>query len=231
MKYIYLSYLLENEVPVYGGSGSLNIKDIRSLRRGDPANAFSFIMENHWGTHIDCPVHFFDNGKKVSDYIANFWHFYKPQVLKITAKPGQIIGKQDLNVKINPETDLLLLKSGWGKFRDKDIYSFQNPGLDPIIGIWLRNEYPLIKAIGFDWISLSSYTNRELGREAHKAFLYPASEGKPILIIEDMLLPDDMQNLSQVWVVPIRIEGIDSAPCTVIGVIKNRTEREERTED
>jgi kynurenine formamidase len=217
----FLSYKLSPTTPAYGSKRiELQLQSIKSIASGDSCQTYWIGIENHWGTHVDCPAHFFANGKKVSDYDADFWHFRKPQVLEITVKPGQVIGKPDLFAKINPETDLLLLKSGWGKFRDKNIYSFQNPGLDPIVGIWLKKEYPLIRAIGFDWISISSYTNRKLGREAHKTFLDPASEGNPILIIEDMLLLDDMQNLSQVWVVPFRIEGIDSAPCTVIGVFE-----------
>jgi len=96
----------------------------------------------------------------------------------------------------------------------------KGPGIDPSLGILLRKEYPSIRAIGFDWISLSSYTNRELGREAHRIFLDPRKEGNPILVIEDMFLPWNMENLKQVLVAPLRVDGIDSSPCTIIGIFE-----------
>ena len=88
------------------------------------------------------------------------------------------------------------------------------------LALWLRQDFPAVRAIGMDWISVSSYESRELGRQAHRAFLNPDGEGSPVLIIEDMNLSKNLKNLAEVLVVPILIETIDSAPCTVIGFLK-----------
>lgn len=217
----YLSYLLSHAVPACGSvEKNIELREIKSLEKGDSCCTYWVGLENHWGTHVDCPAHFFADGMQVDEYGADFWFFRNPQVLSIHAEPGQIIGVSELSSEINPEADLLLLKSGWGKFRGKDIYSLRGPGLDPLVGMWLRKNYPSLRAVGLDWISLSSHTNRKLGREAHRVFLNPESEGRPIVLIEDMFLPEDMENLKQVWVAPLRVEGIDSAPCTVIGVFE-----------
>jgi len=45
-------------------------------------------------------------------------------------------------------------------------------------------------------------------------------EGNPILLIEDMNLSTELNHLAEVWVAPLQIEEIDSAPCTVVGFIK-----------
>lgn len=217
----YLSHKLSASIPVYGSTkATIQLREIKSIVSGDSCQTYWLGMENHWGTHVDCPAHFFTEGMKIADYEAKFWLFRKPQILSVNAKPGQIIGRKDLITEINPETDLLLLKSGWGKFRGEEIYSLQNPGLDPGLGLWLRKEYPSLRAIGFDWISLSSYTHRELGREAHKAFLNPEGVGHPIVIIEDMNISEYLNKLKEVWVVPLRVERIDSVPCTAIGVFE-----------
>ena len=76
----------------------------------------------------------------------------------------------------------------------------------------------MVQAIGMDWISVSSFENRELGRQAHRAFLNRDGEGHPVLIIEDMDLSADLNGLREVWVAPLLVEGIDSAPCTIIGI-------------
>ena len=71
---------------------------------------------------------------------------------------------------------------------------------------------------GFDSISVSSFANRALGREAHKAFLNPV---KPILLLEDMDLRDvsEQKIINEVFIAPIRIKKCDGLPCSVIADI------------
>jgi kynurenine formamidase len=177
-------------------------------------------MENHWGTHVDCPAHFFSGGKAVSDYDAEFWFFEHPQVVNLDLQPGQLVSITNLTEHINFETDLLLLKTGWGAFRERSVYSLNGPGISPELGLYLRREYPGLRALGFDFISISSYANRAVGREAHRAFLDPAGENAPLPLIEDMNLSSDLSNLLAVWVAPLIVKEIDSAPCTVFAIFK-----------
>jgi len=218
----YLSYPLDMNNPVYGYSSmEIEIKQIKAIARGDSCNTCQFVLQNHWGTHIDFPRHFFLHGKEVINYPADFWLFQFPQVMFLNVQEGQIITKADLPESIHSNTDLLLFHTGWSKYRGLDLYSINNPGLDPEIGLWLRRDFPSIRAVGFDFISVSSYQNRQVGRVAHKAFLDPNGKGNPVLLIEDMYLPEGVNNLVEVWVVPIRIQGLDGAPCTILGVLND----------
>lgn len=215
-----LSYKLSPFIPVYGSTREkLDLREVKSIAKGDSCQTFWFCMKNHWGTHVDCPAHFFTQGSKVADYPCNFWLFKNPQVIKINVKPGQIINQKDLSNDIDSDTDLLLFQSGWSKFRGTDIYSFHNPGLDPELGLLWRQKHPSLRAIGIDWISIASFQHRELGREAHRAFLNPKGKGNPIILVEDMNLTGNLCNLEKVWVAPLLVEMIDSAPCTVIGFL------------
>lgn len=220
MQYRFLSYPINNKMPVYGQLNcDLNISPVKALKKGDSCNVFTFVMENHWGTHIDCPAHFFENGLKVVDYSPETWFFDCPFVIKLNLKENQLISPENIG-HIPNGTDLLLIKSYFYNYRGTKRYSNNNPGFIPETGIWLRKKYPNIKAIGFDFISLSPYQNREIGRKAHQSFLNPDGENSPILIIEDMDLSPDLSGLKQVLAFPLRIEGIDSAPCTIIGVFE-----------
>ncbi len=215
----YLSHEISTINPTYGSCAkNIKLKQMRSLTRGDSCCSFWFGMENHWGTHVDCPAHFFTNGMRIIDYPADFWIFHKPQILPVKAGPGEIISHKCLPFEINPETDLLIFKSGWSAKRETEEYCLRNPGIDSALGAWLRKAYPKIRAIGIDWVSLSSYAHRDIGRQAHREFLNPAGEGHPILLIEDMDIPEELEALSQVFILPLRVEQMDSAPCTVIGV-------------
>ena len=220
MRYQFLSHIYTNEQPVYGGTAEIKIDKIKSINAGDSSNVFQFTIQNHWGTHVDAPNHFFENGRKVADYPPEFWFFAKPQIIDVELNMGEILVPGDWLNGIGSDTDILLFRSGWCKRRNDRSYTTENPGIHPDIGICLRKNYPNLRTIGIDWISLSSYLNRELGREAHKAFLDPKEDNEPILIIEDMYLSGNLNGLVDVLVFPLMIEQLDSAPCTVIGVLE-----------
>ncbi len=222
MKYKYLSHCLRNEIPAYGNNkASLSIVQVKSISKGDSANIYQFTMENHWGTHVDAPAHFFLDATSVNDYPPEYWIFKKPHLIEIPAQDSELIDSEQLQEhKINANADLLLIRTGFQKWRGNEKYSINNPGIKPEAGLWLRKNYPSLRAIGFDFISISSFQNRDDGREAHKAFLNPGNEGRPVLIIEDMNLQGCMENLKEVWAFPLLVQGIDSAPCTVVGVFE-----------
>ncbi len=179
---------------------------------------FGFLWRIIWARILIVRRIFFDNGMKVVDYPADFWIFHKPQIIAVKAGPGEIISKEGLSEDVNPESDLLIFKSGWSKRRDEGEYCLRNPGIEPALGVWLRKSFPNIRALGIDWVSVSSYVHRDIGRKAHFEFLNPAGAGHPILLIEDMDIPEDLQSLNQIWALPLRVEELDSSPCTIIGV-------------
>lgn len=213
----YLSHALDQPLPAYGNSSvELCIEPIKSLANGDLANTFAFRMENHWGTHIDAPAHFFQNAPSICDYPAAYWLFQHPQVIELSVSPGTLIDVKSLRDKIYDETDLLMIKTGFERWRGKALYSTENPGVRAEVGLWLRDRYGKIRALGFDFVSLSSYVHREEGRAAHRAFLDPNGIGNSILLIEDMHLEDDLSDIKQVCAFPLLMKGLDSAPCTVV---------------
>lgn len=146
--------------------------------------------------------------------------FDNPQILDLDVEKGELIGIETLNGKINKSADILLLKTGFHKFRGDEEYSLYAPGIKAEVGFWLREEHGNIRAIGLDFVSLSSYQNREEGIATHKAFLDPEAKGNPILIVEDMKLSEIDGKLRKIIIAPLLIEGIDSAPCTVIGILE-----------
>ena len=65
----------------------------------------------------------------------------------------------------------------------------------------------------FDFISLSSYQNRTLGRKSHKKFLIE----NDILIIEDMDLNYIKgKKIISISAFPLLIDQVDGSPITVI---------------
>jgi len=212
-QFIYLSYFLDSETPLYGGGKGIQVVPGNQISLGDTANTKNLSLHNHSGTHIDFPNHFFDDGPVSDDYEASFWVFKKPFVLDIEVSPGMIIGPVQAQIeKVPPETDFLILKTGFGKYRGEEVYWNNNPGLHPELADALRSQCKTLRAIGMDFMSITSFQNRPLGRIAHKAFL-----GKsPILLVEDMDLSHLHGQPFGIYCFPLLVRGIDGCPVTVI---------------
>jgi len=213
-KTIYLSYFINEQTPLYGGLKAIFIEKRGQISNGDSSNTKYLKLPNHSGTHIDFPYHFSNEGKTINDYPASFWVFNKVYTLSYNANKEEIIDEKILDINAIPkETEFLIINTDFGKVRGAKEYWNNNPGLAPSLAKTLKLQCANLKVVGFDFISVSSYQNRLLGREAHKAFLLE----NDMLIIEDMKL-DEIQDkvIKSVTALPLLIDKIDGCPITII---------------
>ena len=215
MNHLYLSYLLSENTPIYGGENNvIHIEKRSEMSKGDSSNTKYLKFPNHSGTHIDFPNHFSDSGKKSESYKASFWFTSKITVVKYPAKDEEIINQNSFDVqKISTDTEFLIINTEFYKRRKEKAYWNNNPGLNPELASILKKQCPNLRFIGFDFISLTSYQNRILGRKAHVEFLIK----NEILLIEDMDLSNiDGINIKSVTALPLLMEGLDGAPISII---------------
>jgi kynurenine formamidase len=219
-KWLFLSHPLDAATPAYGSGMGLSVTVERSMVRGDCCNATRWDLSAHLGSHVDLPRHFSPDGPSVDAYPAGFWIFGRIALL-VTAEvsPETILGWDEIGGKSLPDDiELLLIRTGWSGHRSERVYREANPGLAPQLADQLRERCPDLRAVGFDFISVSSFASRELGREAHRAFL---DHRRPLLLLEDLDLSgiDGATTLRQVIVAPLRVAGADGAPCTVFAEV------------
>ena len=215
-KAIFLSHPIANDMPLYGGSSDIKITQSSSILSGDTANSLKLLMPNHAGTHLDVPFHFYQNGRKLTEYLPSDWIFQNPTCVDIgEIKEGYLIDYQDVSKFINDKNDLLLIRTGFEKYRDKVSYWQKNPGLSENLAKKLRTKHPNIRAVGVDVISITSRLNRQEGRKAHLEFLGSHYDSSPIVLIEDMSLESYSNKISTVIIAPLLISDADGAPCTV----------------
>lgn len=208
MEPVYLSYFIDSETPIYGGEkGKINIIPIRSIQNGDSSNNLYFEFPAHLGTHIDFPFHFANNGKKSDDYPPSFWIFNKVGFLNCTLE------EFENNIhKLPSDIDLLILKTGFGIFRNKDMYWSKQPVIPAKFATILKTKFPKLRLFGFDMISLTSKLDRLEGKKAHFNFLI----NNDILVLEDMNLENINSTPKVVIVAPLQIKSADGVPCNVI---------------
>lgn len=220
--YVLLSHVLRQDTPSYGNRDKVIIRVNSSIKSGETANSSCLILSNnHIGTHIDVPRHFSIDGKRTIDYPIGDYVFEKCQLIDLPKTESCLIGPNDLQgLSIAHDVELLLIRTGYEALRGQDAYWNNNPGLAPELADFLRERYPKLRCVGFDFISVTSWKHRTEGKLAHKAFLAPENEGREIWAIEDMSLKDAPNNMQKVIVAPLMVEDGNGSVVTVIGLIK-----------
>lgn len=214
---IFLSYTLNSKTPSYGNRNEFKIEKQSSIAQGGTANDSTIETTVHIGTHLDMPYHFYENGQTIESFDADFFYFSK--ILFLEVHPKHYVIKEELIDQLEKiddcDYDILMVKTGACHYRESEQYWNENYGFHPDVYDTLVSRFPKIRIFGFDTISVSSFQDRLMGKEAHKCFLNPEN---PILLLEDMDLRaiSLSTSLNSITVAPLRIEKCDGIPCTVI---------------
>lgn len=215
----FLSYILDEKTPTYGNRNVFECIKKSSISNGDVANDSFIKTTTHIGTHIDMPYHFYENGQTIEDFKDDFWVFNQVGFVEIV--PKDLVIKDELlekleSVNLSSDIELLIVKTGICYKREEEVFWSRNYGFSPDLYEILSEKFPNLKVLGFDSISVSSFSNRMIGREAHKKFLNPK---KPILLLEDMNLTEISEDMDfeQVIMAPLRIKKCDGLPCSIVG--------------
>jgi kynurenine formamidase len=219
--YLELSHRIDFRTPLASGVPPFKFEHHCSITRGDDANMFMLHFSNHTGTHMDAPWHVVASGLRIGELPLEDFVFERPACLDVSLHEGEMLEPVHLEPhgELLGQCDLLLLRTGFSVMRKEDPqrYAMQSPGVSIAAAAHLAANFPKLRAIGLDTISIACMQHLDQGLEAHRTLL--SGEGRRFLIIEDMNLQYDLSRLNRVIALPLFIEGIDSAPCTVIGVI------------
>jgi len=214
--WILLSHILNKELFAYGNGKRITIKQIRSIENDDTSNNTAFELPTHYGTHIDFPYHFDNNGKTGQQYPPDYFISNKVQFVELNQSPitDYLITEADFaDYAFIKDTEILIIKTGMSEYLNYDEYWSANPGFTPDLALFFKKEMHNLRIVGFDAISLTGRKYREIGKEAHCKFLVE----NDILIIEDMNLSQLTSNsiIDKIIIAPLLFEKSDGAPVTV----------------
>ncbi len=191
------------------------------MARGSISNVFRLTICNHTGTHIDGPNHFSMKKKAVNKFNIEDFIFNDPLLLDIIKNDRELIYVEDLEPHFNyiKKSDLLLLRTGFSKIRRQNLkrYIKGSPGFSAAAGKYLAGKFPNLRAIAMDTLSFACPLKLEEGIRAHQILLDECS--RTIFLIEDINLDFDLSKVKQVMTIPLFVENIDSAPCTVFALM------------
>ncbi len=222
-KSVFLSHTLNENTPSYGNRDAFYIRVNASIPSGASANSSSwYFSNNHIGTHIDTPKHFCNKGKSLSELSADELVFYKVCIIDVPFSSGRLLTVDDIiqhDAIIAEDVELLLIRTGYEAYRSIDKYWNDNPGIASSLAEYLRDKYLLLRGIGFDFISLTSWNHRDEGKKSHRTFLCPEKNKRPLYIIEDMALELAGNEILAVIIAPLIVENENGGPVTIIAQI------------
>ena len=163
---IQLSHHLSEQTPFYSSLPKPELKQIYELGKGDVCNSFYFTTSNHAGTHVDAPRHFCSEGRRITDYELAELVFSRPAVLDVPLRDEDLVDPRHLEAAAtaaSDDTDLVLLRSGFGKFRgDERRCSTCRCGMKT----WLIHDISRLQRLRLRTIRISSFCGAGLESSA-----------------------------------------------------------------
>lgn len=229
MELIELSYLLSESMPKWPTNPEESYIVEQATDLGASCNASSVRHHMHNGTHVDAPRHFNPRGATIDQIPIEDFHYTSPLVLDIPKKKGELISTEELS-RFESEisnADILLFSTGYAKLRENDPDAFVDdfPTLTPDAAKYLRENFPKLKALALDTLSLDSCVTAEAaGYPVHHALLDTGSEHpqRTLLLFEDVNVQKLLnKTIFSIFALPIRFLGLEAAPVSMIAFVEN----------
>ncbi len=178
--------------PVYPGDPAPNVTQIQSIDRGDNCNLSMISACLHSATHIDAPLHFVDGGSAI-DEIELDTFMGECDVIACNGFDEDISG-EDIEQLVKPGTKRVLFKTV-GKCR-----------------LTLSGAFALISAgVKMVGIDAQSIAPDEETASVHREFGLAG-----VCVLEGLVLHHVQSGRYTLFALPIKIEGVEAAPCRAI---------------
>lgn len=220
-KYVWLSFPLGISDPRPPAIPTPELLPFMSIEN-DGANVHILRTPNHVGTHVDAPRHVIERGLSITDFQPSEFIFTTPVVVDLKLSDGEVVMPKQLAPweNILRDADLALFRFGYESLRwnEPRRFSTRCPGFGNKSARWIRESCPNLRAMGMDVPSLACIADLNNTMTSHNELL--RGEGRRFLVIEEMHLDQDLSGLKEVRVSPWLVWGMDSGPCSVVGVIE-----------
>ena len=221
--YIKLSNNINKNDPGWPDSPKFEYTPLLEISKGDVANTGIISIFNHFGTHIDAPKHYNDDGLRVAELPLDTFIYETPLLLRIPKSYYEFITPDDLKPFYNElkKADLLMVYSGFNQKRKEDPegYSRKGPAFGADAAKYVMDNFNL-KAVAVDWISFASFDFPEDGTLAHQ-YMFGKFHDHYTCVIEDACF--DMildKRIIRVYALPLLVEGVDSSQVTIIAEVE-----------
>ncbi|ABR73497.1 cyclase [Actinobacillus succinogenes] len=223
--FIYLSHKLDPNDLAWPGEPMVEVVRCTDVSEETPFSSFITKLPNHCGTHMDAPRHFVKEGLSINELAMEYFCHKDIALLDIPKGEAEGITREDLEsyADILAKVSFAFLRTGFEKYRTENplIYQNEGPYIAVTAGQYLSDNFPNLKGVGIDFLSIGSPSSRipdtENPKNCHQAIL-GYHTGRFTTVIEDMHLAELPKGakIKQFINAPLRITGLDSSQVTCI---------------
>ena len=203
-KLLDVSVPLRQGLPTYPNNPPFELQPIQRIASGGTANVSRLVMGTHSGTHVDAPVHFFDDGIGVDELPLELL-IGRARVVDIQGRGG--IAADHLEEAGLREDLRVLLKTPNSALWNSDVFHEDYAYLTDSGARYLVAQG--VKVVGIDYLSVEQFNAP--GAPAHRTLL---SNG--VIIIEGLNLAEAEPGMYEMYCLPLPVTGGDGAPARVI---------------
>ena len=211
MSFIDLSHTIEENMPVFPGTGTPRITDGTSLAT-DGFLEKKITLFSHTGTHLDAPAHLIAGGKTLDQLPVG--HFTGTAcILDVRDLTGPDISVEHLEFRLprNRACDFYLLHTGWSRYWGSPDYFKDFPVLTLPAARLLASLRP--KGVGLDAISIDAVQGTDLS--VHKIFL-----GQDTIIVENLKNLDRLpKEPFTFFCFPLKLRDADGSPARAVAEV------------
>lgn len=212
MKIIDLSHTLKTGMPVFPGDTPPKFNKVMT-HKNNGAQVIRMEIATHHGTHLDCPLHFFPNGKSTENsdissfygnaFLADCRHFGAGQEI-----PASYLDALQIDWG---KTSWIILYTGWYKHWGTEKYFENFPVLSTEAAQFLVDKK--IVGIGLDVISI----------DAIHSTTYPVHQ---IILGNGLYIVENLNNLHEIGfnyfnfaTFPLKVNEGDGSPVRAVGIL------------
>ncbi len=205
-KFIDITLPLSGDLPVWPGSTGFALEQTQSLASGDGTNETRLETNVHFGTHIDAPLHFIEDGCPVDQLPLHV--MIGPAVVAWLPNCSAVTAVELEKLKLPDETTRLLLHTDNSRlWANGEKCFYQNfVALTEDGARWVVDHG--IDLIGIDYLSIQRFSD---GPSVHRILL----ENQTV-ILEGLNLNAVEPGRYDLVCLPLRLEGAEGAPARAV---------------
>jgi len=194
------------DFPVWPGDPKPQLNWVTRIKNGEGINLSNIEMSLHTGTHIDAPLHFFENGKAIDEISLDFL-IGEVQVIQVP-EDVSVINRDFLNtIDFDiPERVFFRTNNSINHYLHDEHFIMDYVAVDSSGASWLVDQG--VKVVGIDYLSIASFRD---SNEPHKILL-----GANVIVVEGLDLRYVSEGKYRYVCLPIKIIGREAAPARVL---------------
>jgi len=204
--FIDITLPLSSDLPVWPGSTGFNLRQTQSLGAGDLVNETRLETDVHFGTHIDAPLHFIENGCPVDRLPLG--GMIGPAVVACFPNCPAVTAAELETLELPDETRRLLLHTDNSRLwaHGKKSFCRNFVALTEDAAQWVVDHG--IDLIGIDYLSIQRFSD---GPDVHRILLE-----NDTIILEGLNLNAVEAGIYELICLPLRLVGAEGAPARAV---------------